>query len=85
MLKKQIEIELLEIKIAKTGDKSHQLFIDMLKVELEDLTGKDEKKSTLDSTIAIEKYMGFKLTPKEVTVLEYYNYIKAIEKALKSK
>ncbi len=52
MLKKQIEIELLEIKIAKTGDKSHQLFIDMLKVELEDLTGKDEKKSTLDSTEA---------------------------------
>jgi len=84
-LKKQIEIELLKIKIAKTGDKSHQIFIDMLEVELEDVTKREEGKNLRNNTIAIEKYMGFKLTAKEVTVYEYYSYVKALEKALKTK
>jgi len=82
-LRKQIEIELLKIKIAKTGDRSHEVFINMLEIELEDVTKKEESKSLNGNTIAIEKFMGFKLIAKEVTVYEYYSYIKAIEKALK--
>ncbi len=81
-LKKQIEIELLRIKIAKTGDRSHEVFINMLEIELEEVTKKEKGKNLNDNTIAIEKYMGIKLTTKEVTVYEYYSYIKSIEKTI---
>ena len=57
----------------------------MLEVELEDVTKREEGKNLRNNTIAIEKYMGFKLTAKEVTVYEYYSYVKALEKALKTK
>ena len=82
-LRKQIEIELLKIKMVKTKDRSLETMIDILEIELQDVTNKEQSKSLNDNTIAVEKYMGFKLSVKEVTVFEYYSYIKAIEKALK--
>jgi len=84
ILKKEIEIELLRIKISKTGDKSHQIFIEIAERELEVLTAPLKDKKINSNTIHIEKYMGFKLNSKEITVFEYYSYIKAIEKEQKA-
>ena len=80
-LRKQIQIELLKINVLKTGDRSLETMIDILEIELEDLTVKEEEKGLNSSTIAIEKWMGFKLNSKIISTFEYYSYIKAIEKA----
>ena len=80
-LRKQIQIELLKIKVLKTGDRSFETMIDILEIELEDLTRKEEDKGMSGSTIAIEKWMGFKLDTSKISTFEYYSYIKAITKA----
>lgn len=84
-LRKQIEIELLKINQLKTGDRFNETLIEILEVELQDLTSKEEDKGYNSNNIAIEKFMGFKLDTKIVSTFEYYSYIKAIEKAVKSK
>lgn len=83
-LRKQIEIELLKIKILKTKDRSFNTMIKILEIELQDLTSKEQDRSVGGATIAIEKWMGFKLEIKKVSTFEYYSYIKAIEKAVKN-
>lgn len=84
-LRKQIQIELLKIKILKTGDRIYENDVDILEIELEELTSKEEDKSINSATISVEKWMGFKLDVKKISTFEYYSYIKAIEKAVKVK
>lgn len=81
-LRKQIQIELLKIQVLKTGDRSLETMIDILEVELEEVTRKEEDKGLNTSVIAVEKWMGFKLDTKKISTFEYYSYIKAIEKAV---
>ena len=83
-LNKKIDIELLKIKISLTGDKSHQIFIDIMEIDLARLSSQEKEKDLNQNTIAIEKYMGFSLDTKKITVFQYYSYIKSIEKANKA-
>ena len=80
-LRKQIQIELMKIQVIKTGDRTLETMIDILEIELEDLTRKEEDKGLNTATIAVEKWMGFKLDSKKISTFEYYSYIKAIERA----
>ena len=82
-LRKQIQIELLKIKILKTKDRIYENDIDILEIELEELTNKEYDKGLNSATISVEKWMGFKLDVKKISTFEYYSYIKAIEKAVK--
>jgi DNA polymerase elongation subunit (family B) len=41
-LRKQIQIELMKIQVIKTGDRTLETMIDILEIELEDLTRKEE-------------------------------------------
>ncbi len=84
-LRKQIQIELLKIKILKTKDRIYENDIDILEIELEELTNKEYDKGINSATISVEKWMGFKLDVKKISTFEYYSYIKAIEKAVKVK
>lgn len=84
-LRKQIQIELLKIKILKTGDRIYENDVDILQIELEELTSKEQDKGMNTATISVEKWMGFKLDIKKISTFEYYSYIKAIEKAVKVK
>ena len=83
-LRKQIQIELLKIRILKTKDRSLETMIDILEIELQDLTIKEQDKGMSGATIAVEKWMGFKLDIKKISTFEYYSYIKAIERAVKN-
>jgi len=78
MLKKKIELQLLKIKMAVTGDKSHKIFADIIEVELENISKIKEGVSIKGNTIAIEKYMGFALRIREMSVFDYYSYVKEI-------
>jgi DNA polymerase elongation subunit (family B) len=78
-LRKQIQIELMKINVLKTGDRSLETMIDILEIELEDLTRKEEDRGLNSSTIAVEKWMGFKLDTKKISTFEYYSYIEAVK------
>lgn len=73
----QKQILVLEIDIA-LGKKSAKTFLNIKKLELDEKLN-IEKPKTGSHKIAIEKYLGFRLNLKEVSVLEYYNYLNALD------
>jgi hypothetical protein len=81
-LKKSIELELLNIQVAK-GDKSQQIFADIAKIELEEMTLEMQKKVYNHGVMHVEKYMGFRLDTKTISTYEFYAYVKQIEEDVK--
>jgi hypothetical protein len=82
-LDKVWKLELLNIDMALTGDRSKKIFADILELEINDLLNEEEIKVHNHGVIHIEKYMGFKLDVKKTTVYEFYSYVKEIEKQIK--
>jgi len=69
---------LMKIEKALTNDNTIESFIKLKELELADkLNVKQSKVNT--SKVAIEKYLGFRLNEKEVSVKEYYDYLEAIK------
>lgn len=81
-LDKVVEIRIAEIDMILFDDPSMETFIDIMKVELEDIKMSGSGGTYMDTAIAVEKNMGFKLNTKEVSVFEYYSYIKSLEKSV---
>ena len=52
-----------------------------MKMELDEIKDASSGGTYMDTAITIEKNMGFKLNPKELSVFEYYSYIKSMEKS----
>ena len=74
----QNEITILKIDKVLTENNSLQTFIELKQIELNELlTVKSEKTKTYK--VEIEKFLGFRLNEKEVTVKEYYEYLEAIK------
>jgi hypothetical protein len=82
-LDKVWKLEMYNIKMALTGDKSDKIFADILEFEIEDLLNEQETKVHNHGVMHIEKYMGFRLDIKTTTVNEFYGYVKEIEKQVK--
>lgn len=74
----QNQILVHKIDMATTGDKSIKMFIQIKEIELNDLLNVKQNKVNT-SKVAIEKYLGFRINEKEVTVKEYYDYLEAIK------
>lgn len=78
IIRLQNDILSLKIDMVLTEDKSMQFNIDMVQLQLNDkLNVKQSKTNT--AKIAIEKYLGFRINEKEVSVKEYYDYLEAIK------
>lgn len=75
----QRQILVLEIDIA-LGKKAAKTFLNIKKLELEEKLNVEKPKTNLHK-VAIEKYLGFRLNLKEVTTLEYYNYLEVLKTA----
>lgn len=77
------EIALLELEVAITGDRFHNTFIRPKKAELEELL---KKKSSTNDEIKdyLEKYKGFHLSLHQITVAEWFGYIKNYSKQVKT-
>lgn len=81
LFKKKIELQILKNEIILGGDISNQVFVDMLELEIEEHTPKNEgERNYFESVIAVENMMKFKLNLKETSVFEFYSYIKQIKK-----
>lgn len=83
ILKNKIKIELMYAEQIETGDRSNQIFIDILEIENSELQGKQTKADLYGSIITIEKVMGFRLDPKKISVFDFYKYSKVISNRLK--
>jgi hypothetical protein len=79
----QNEITIHKIDIA-LGEKSLEALLKLTETKLKKKLEKKESKGNL-TKVYIEKFLGFRLNEKEVTVYEYYNYIKALENVEKNK
>jgi hypothetical protein len=78
---KIIEIDIAENEMILGGDSSMETFIDIMKEELKDLNASSSNGTYIDTAIAVEKNMGFKLNAKELSVFEYYSYIESLKKS----
>lgn len=71
------EIVKLTAELALTGDRSIETFIDIAKWELTELLKNEDKGQSFGTVKAyVEKYMGFHLDERIVSVRDYYNYLK---------
>lgn len=78
IIAKENEILCLKIDKAITGDAFLETMIEIKQIELADLL-KEKPTKTNFAKVAIEKYMGFRLNEREVTVREYYDYLNVIK------
>ena len=74
----KIEIELLYGEQIRTGDRSNQLLIDIREVDINSLSNQNNKSDLMQALLTIEKFMGLKLNPKELSVFDFYNYLKFV-------
>lgn len=74
----QNQITILKIDKVLTGDKFLQTFIELKEIELQELLQTKQTKTVSDK-VAIEKYLGFRINEKEISVKEYYEYINALK------
>ena len=81
-LEKVVEIEIAEIDMVLTKDFSMETFIDIMRIELDDLKASSAGGTYMDGVIAVEKNMGFKMDTKKISVFEYYSYVKSLEKSV---
>lgn len=72
------EITILKIDKVLTENNSLQTFIELKQIELDELINvKAEKTKTYK--VEIEKFLGFRINEKEVSVKEYYEYLEALK------
>lgn len=74
----QNQILVLKIDKALTGDKFFETLIELKEIELKDRLNVKQTKTVSDK-VAIEKYLGFRINEKEISVKEYYEYINALK------
>ena len=74
------EICKLNIEMALTGDLFLKNFIRMAQIELNDLNKNTDKTNLHEVKVYLEKYLGFRLNEKEVSVKEYYTYLNVMSK-----
>lgn len=63
----------LEMKI--NNDTFIENFINMAEIDLKELQLQTNKTNTNEVKVYLEKYLGFRLNEKEVSVKEYYTYL----------
>jgi len=73
----ELKARIAELRIDKaiTEDSFIQNFINMAEMDLKDLYSQTNKTNTNEVKVHLEKYLGFRLNEKEVSVKEYYTYL----------
>lgn len=80
--KKQLAAKLAEY--IASGDKFKLNKINILEIDLKSLIDDKEPVRFGEIVASIEKFFGFQVDPKQLTVVKYYNYLKYIEKNIKA-
>lgn len=80
ILRMKIKISLMRADQALSGDRTSEIKVKILEDKIEEMEGGFKDVDIFESVISIEKFMGFKLDLKTLTVGEFYKYGKYITK-----
>lgn len=84
VLQNKINIELKYIEQIKTGDRSNQIFIDILEIQNKELLAKQGENTDLyDATIAMEEFYKREIDLSKITVFMFYKNINRIKNKIK--
>lgn len=75
ILDNKLKAEVYMAEQLQSGGLSKQTFIDILNHETKQLEGQHNKADLYHTVMSIEKNMGFRINPRDITVLEFYKYI----------
>lgn len=70
----------LKIEKAVTGNNFLNNFIRQAEIDLKDSFSKANKVSITETKVHVEKYIGFRLNEREVSVRDFYTYLKVMSK-----
>jgi len=73
------DIAVLNARMFIDTDPSLLTFIEIKEFDLAKLTNQSESKQTGSVKVYVEKFMGFKLNEKEISVKEFYQYLEALK------
>jgi len=80
ILEKKKSIALKKIDLLLSGDGSMKTLIEVEEYQLSVMTAEPEKKTSFTEVKSyIEKYFGFRLDMKQITVVEFYTYLQIIK------
>lgn len=82
-LKRDIQILKWELLLEK--DRYYETFIDLKELQLKDLIKNEYTEKVNDVKVYIEKFIGFRIDEKIISVKEYYTYAEALKKENESK
>lgn len=74
------DIAVLKLDMAINEDPTRETFIDIKEAELKVLMDGNNKSNSINMKAYIEKYMGFYLDTKVITVEDFYSYMEIIDK-----
>lgn len=74
---------LLKIKAALTGDGSRNALAKIKDEELKERLERKEKVTFNDTLAQVEKFMGYQINPKQISVKKFYTYLKLMSKGSK--
>lgn len=81
-LKRDIFIK--EAQLAITGERINNTFINVLKGELKIALSKSQKSDTVDVSVHVSKYMGYRIDMKNTSVKEFYSILFHIKKEVEA-
>lgn len=67
-------------EVIQTNDPFTKLDLHVIEEDISMLFNSKEKQEFDEVVVLVEKYMGFQLDPKKISVKKYYSYLKTIEK-----
>ena len=83
-LQKRIHIARMKCDMILTDDFSLQNIIDVEEIELQAMLKDREKIKYMDIVASLSKFMGFHVNTRQITVFEYYSYLRNFERATKN-
>jgi len=83
-LNKRREIAILKCDQVITDDKTIETFIEIKEIDLKEMLDSKEQARFIDVLTTIEKFIGFPVDSRCVSVLKYYSYLRNLERASKN-
>jgi hypothetical protein len=78
------DIAVLQLDISINGDTSRQTFIDIKIQELNDIIKNSENEKNTTVKAYLDKYMGFFIDEKKISVKDYYSYLELLKQEAKA-
>lgn len=76
---KEVEIAMLKLQFIMDGDRSHDTFIEIAEIELNDLKEGSGKSDFMQTKIAIERTYKFQINMAKTSIREFYSYLKHLK------